>query len=78
MTHPEHIAKKPAKVFISMMKTFLIFIMVCAPVAVSLLGIMLGISNYQYPVYDPIMIGLMILLFFSPMGVLCCIIRNCD
>lgn len=68
--HNEVIQRNPARAIMSFIKSFLIILIVWLPVAFSLYNIVIGISDYHYPVFNYIMIGLTLVSFWPSISVL--------
>jgi len=68
--HIERISQSPKSIIISFVKSFLIFSVVWLPVALSLLVIIISISNFHYPVFNYTMIGLTLASFWPSISVL--------
>lgn len=70
---PEYIEKikwNPGRIIHSFLKPFLIFAIVWLPIVLSMLVVIICISNYHYPVFNDTMIGMTLISFLPSISVL--------
>ncbi len=68
--HRETVKNNAVKTVLSILKTMVIFAVVWVPIALSLFGIIIGINDYHYPVFEPVAIVLTIVSFLPSIAVL--------
>lgn len=68
--HKETVKTDIAKTIFAILKTIIIFAIVWLPLVLSILGVIININDYHYPVFEPTAILLTIVSFLSSIAVL--------